>query len=352
LYTWGYNAQGALGLGNTTNYSSPQQVGVSTSWTSIAGGPQSIAIKTDGTLWTWGKNLSGQLGLGNTIYYSSPRQVGALTNWLSAAAGYSDTFAIKTDGTLWGWGSNGAGTLGLNNPNTDYSSPRQVGALTNWKNIAGGNGNAIAVKTDGTLWSWGQNQYGQLGLNTSGAYTNQNSPVQVGNLSNWLSAVAGGNAIVAAIKTDGTLWTWGLNNYGQLGLGNRTNYSSPVQIGALTSWKKISLGFYHSTAIKTDGTLWSWGANSNGQLGLGNITNYSSPVQVGALTTWQSLGAGGAYFTSTLKTDGTLWTWGSGYGGELGLNSTISSSSPLQVGALTSWIAVANNVDGIMAIHI
>ena len=109
--------------------------------------------------------------------------------------------------------------------------------------------------------------------------------MQVGSLTNWSSAFSG-VTFSEAIKTNGTLWTWGANVYGVLGLGNITYYSSPKQVGVLTNWSKVSPGKYNSSAIKTDGTLWSWGQNNNGQLGLGNTTNYSSPKQVGTLTTW------------------------------------------------------------------
>ena len=106
----------------------------------------------------------------------------------------------------------------------------------------------------------------------------------------------------SSIKTDGTLWSWGYNNFGQLGLGNVTYYSSPKQVGALTNWSSVSCGYYHTVSIKTDGTLWSWGYNGIGQLGLGNVTNYSSPKQVGALTSWTKLFKGAtAYSTLAMK---------------------------------------------------
>jgi alpha-tubulin suppressor-like RCC1 family protein len=139
------------------------------------------------------------------------------------------------------------------------------------------------------MWSWGSNDAGQLGI---GNTTNQSSPVQIGALTTWLSIAGGGYGHNLAIKTDGTLWSWGRNTKGELGLGDTTNRSSPVQIGALTTWLSIAAGGYASMTIKTDGTLWSWGGNSYGQLGQGNTTNRSSPVQIGALTNWQKVSAG------------------------------------------------------------
>jgi alpha-tubulin suppressor-like RCC1 family protein len=134
-----------------------------------------------------------------------------------------------------------------------------------------------------------------LGLGSAAAI-GPSSPVQVGALTNWLRVSSGSYGFAAAIKTDGTLWTWGYGPYGPLGLGNDTSYSSPKQVGALTNWSKVSTGVYHCVAAKTDGTLWTWGNGSDGQLGQGNTTARNSPVQVGALTSWANVSTGN-YFT-------------------------------------------------------
>jgi alpha-tubulin suppressor-like RCC1 family protein len=341
LWSWGNGDYGALGLGNLTSYSSPKQIGALTTWLSIsAGNSGGAALKTNGTLWVWGYNNTGQIGDGTTTNRSSPVQIGALTTWAVVSFGAALTAAIKTDGTLWTWGYNSAGQLGLGDSGayTDRSSPNQVGALTTWSKVTAGDSFVIAIKTDGTLWSWGYNNYGQL---ANGFISSRSSPVQVGALTTWSSiSVGGAYATAAAIKTNGTLWVWGLNDYGQLGLGDVTNRSSPVQVGALTTWSKVSAGGpFHTIAIKTDGTLWSWGRNQYGQLGLSNITNYSSPKQVGALTTWLSIAIWNSS-GSAIKTDGTLWSWGFNTYGQLGLGNTTNYSSPKQVGALTTWYSV------------
>jgi alpha-tubulin suppressor-like RCC1 family protein len=348
LYSWGLNTNGQLGLGNTTQYNSPKQVGTLTTWSSISSGNfHTIATKTDGTLWSWGYNARGQLGLGNTTYFSSPKQVGALTTWSKIAGGtYESTIAIKTDGTLWSWGRNDVGQLGLGNT-TERSSPVQVGALTTWSKISAGSNFSLATKTDGTLWSWGANGNGALGL---GNLTNYSSPKQVGSLTTW-SKINCGDYHTIATKTDGTLWSWGYNMYGQLGLGDTANRSSPVQVGALTTWLNIAGGKYQTLAVKTNGTLWSWGRGTTyGQLGLGNTTNYSSPKQVGALTTWLSI-ACGSYFSLATKTDGTLWSWGSNNNGQLGLGNITNHSSPVQVGALTTWSKLSTGGNNTIAIQ-
>jgi hypothetical protein len=339
LYAWGGNTYGQLGTGNITNYSSPKAVGSANAWLSIAAGYyHAIATKSNGTLWAWGIGSQGQLGLGNRTSYSSPKQVGALTNWSSIACGNNFTAAIKTDGTIWTWGQNANGQLGVGNT-TYYSSPKQVGSLTAWSKVSCQSKGTLAIKTDGTLWSWGQNSVGQLGLGNTTAYS---SPKQIGALTNWLQ-IAGGIYHAIAIKTDGTIWSWGYNVSGELGLGNTVYRSSPNQIGALTTWSSIgNARTYSSFAIKTDGTLWVWGRGRAGQLGLGNTTYYSSPKQLGALTNWAKVTAfGNVARTGAIKTDGTLWTWGSGASGALGLGNTTYYSSPKQVGSLTNWLNVS-----------
>jgi alpha-tubulin suppressor-like RCC1 family protein len=389
LWAWGYNSSGQLGLGNTTNRSTPTQVGTSTDWIAIAaGGYHSLALKRDGTLWVWGRNDFGQLGLGDTTNRSTPTQVGTSTDWIAIAAGGYHSLALKRDGTLWAWGRNDFGQLGfpftrphLVNQDTDWSiatstitstisvsnhfmalkqngtlwawgnnssgqlglgnttnrsTPTQVGTSTDWIAIAAGDSHSLALKRDGTLWAWGYNYYGQLGL---GDYNNRSTPTQVGTSTDWI-AIAAGDFHSLALKRDGTLWAWGYNYYGQLGLGNTTNRSTPTQVGTSTDWIAIAAGAFHSLALKRDGTLWAWGYNSSGQLGLGNTTNRSTPTQVGTSTDWIAIAAGG-YHSLALKRDGTLWVWGSNGYGQLGLGDTTNRSTPTQVGTSTDWIAIA-----------
>jgi len=348
LWVWGRNQFGQLGQGTSgaTNYSSPVQVGSLTDWLKLAGSQYYgiLTTKSDGTAWSWGAGASGQLGQGSITNYSSPVQIGALTDWTkSISMGfYSPNGGIKSDGTLWLWGTGSYGALAQGNT-TNYSSPVQVGALTTWLQFSAGYYFGGAVQTDNTLWTWGRsNNYGQLGHNNK---INYSSPKQVGALTNWLE-VSIGHRTAGAIKTDGTLWMWGRNDKGQVGDGSITDRSSPVQIGALTTWSKLESAYEHTLALKTDGTLWAWGNNNTGQLGQGNTTNYSSPVQIGALTNWSQI-SGAIYSSMALTTAGTIFGWGWNTKGQLGVGDITNRSSPTQVGALTTWtLVMASNYQG------
>ena len=231
------------------------------------------------------------------------------------------------------WPNNSIPTATATAGATDWYKFYTLNAGTTWygQQVA-----ASFLPPQHTLWTWGYNVQGQLGL---GDTTARSSPVQVGALTTW-SSVAAGFYHTTAIKTDGTLWAWGYNVQGQLGLGDTVNRSSPVQVGTLTTWSSVANGAYHTTALTTSGTLWTWGYNAQGQLGLGDAINRSSPVQVGALTTWSSV-ANGIFHTTAITTSGTLWAWGYNAKGQLGLGDTTDRSSPVQVGALTTWSSVA-----------
>jgi alpha-tubulin suppressor-like RCC1 family protein len=303
-------------------------------------------------LWGWGYNLAGNLGDNTNTASASPVQTfTASTNWRNINAGRSQSAAIKSDGTLWLWGDGAYGALG-NNSTIPRSSPVQtISGGTNWKSISVGDYRAVAIKSDGTLWAWGRGTSGALGDNTT---LNKSSPVQtISGTNTWCTAstsVLGSHT--GAIKTDGTLWMWGLSNAGQLGTGNTTSHSSPVQtFSGGTNWKSISTGACHTAAIKTDGTLWTWGINTSGVLGDNTIIGRAFPVQTISLgNNWNHVSAG-ERSTAAIKTDGTLWLWGQGSFGRLGNNSTINRSSPVQtVSGGTNWFKVSNSYYGVAAI--
>jgi len=290
---------GQLGINSRTKYSSPVQV-PGNNWRQLGVGQDDavIATKTDGTMWAWGRNTWGNLGLNQAgptaTRYSSPTQVPGTTWALSTATG-SVAGATKTDGTMWAWGYNGMGALGQNtqgNP-TSRSSPVQVGSDTTWSSdsfdkLGGSFGAIMTIKTDGTLWAWGRNEFGVLGIN-AGHDSHRSSPVQIPGTT-W-SVVCepsdSGTNHTFVINTSGELFAVGRNNDGALGLNAPANShrSSPVQIPG-TTWRYVTTGARHTMATKTDGTLWSWGYNGSGSLCQNNRTNYSSPVQVGSNTDW------------------------------------------------------------------
>jgi len=350
-FTWGNNTNGELGQNDTAARSSPTQI-PGTTWVKGSGTAyQSAAIKTDGTLWVMGNNYNrGTLGQNNGVNYSSPVQIPG-TTWSEVDVG--ETYfmaAIKTDGTLWTWGYNQSGELGQNSNSTSHrSSPVQIPGTT-WSSIAASNERCHAIRTDGTLWSWGSGYYGWLGNNTSANPSLRSSPVQCPGTT-W-SVVNGGKYHTLATKTDGTLWAWGYAGDGRLGQNNNTDRSSPVQIGSGTDWATCSAGFHGSGAIKTDGTMWIWGLNQVGALGqnLPISTAVSSPVQIPG-TTWNDIQIAGYYYRYATKTDGTLWAWGSNYRGMLGQNQaeSVAVSSPVQVpGSDYTYIKSGAN-DGIVA---
>jgi alpha-tubulin suppressor-like RCC1 family protein len=344
LWSCGYNRFGQLGLSNSTRRSSPVQIGALSTWTQVAAGGQNneasvLAIQSPGTLWAWGYNFYGQLGLGNRTNRYSPVQVGALNYWTQISIGGRFTLSILSPGTLWAWGNNSIGQLGLNTT-VGVSSPVQVGALNYWSQVSCGYWNIAAIQSNGTLWVWGNNNYGQLGLNTSTAV--YSSPVQVGTLSTW-AQVACGYSCTLAIQSNGTLWACGYNYSGNLGLNTSgdylAGYSSLVQVGALSTWTQVKTsnsGNGFTAAIQSNGTLWSWGSNVVGQLGLNTSTDYSSPVQVGTLSTWTQVSTGQNQ-TAAIQNNGTLWTCGDNPYGQLAQNNTQTYSSLVQVGTLNKW---------------
>ena len=338
LYMTGRGLNGELGQNDGITRSSPIQVS-GTQWNNVHVDIMNqgvLAVKSDGTLWAWGENTQGSLGanLGNQDHRSSPVQTPG-TQWEGAVASYGSVAAKKTDGTLWMWGKNGANhLLGLNSDTSPRSSPIQLPG-TNWNEIGLGRDEFRVTKTDGTLWVWGENGYGQLGLNNR---TNPQSPTQLPG-TQWKYSV-GGYARGMGIKTDGTIWGWGVHEYyGALGQNSTSikGYSSPVQVPG-TQWTSIASGNYHNVAFKTDGTMWTWGSNSNGTLGLNDAADRSSPVQMPGTQWDESQYSCHRYGTHAKKTDGTLWAWGlGGNGGEMGLNeSAIGYSSPKQIPG-TQW---------------
>lgn len=403
LYVWGNGGSGQIGNSSTTSRSSPVQFGTDT-WTAIGCGPNhSTAIKSTGGWYGCGAGTSGELGNGG-VSRSSFILVGTDSGYLDTACGYVNSFRLALNGTLQCTGYNVAGQLGIGSTGTAstfntvttnsgqwtaiypgiqqtlgftngsgreaylwgdgshgeyggfnsfyrsapvqitsavdeiYNSPVQVGTDTNWKYTANGALHVLAVKTDGTMWAWGLNSSGQLG---NGTTLNTSSPIQIGSDTNWASVTAAGD-FSFAIKDDFTLWSWGINSQGQLGINTTSRRSTPQQIAgswiAVDSYSLDTIG--HVIGLKTDYTLWSWGYGLTGQLGTNNAISRSNPAQIGA-DTWKQFSVGNQY-TVGIKSNGSLWAWGLNGSGQLGIGNTLYRSSPTQVGT-SSWNFVAAN---------
>jgi hypothetical protein len=344
LWVWGFGTSGRLGNAVTTgNISTPVTTFAGgTNWKQASSGNRSVsAIKTDGTLWTWGEGIEGPLGNADVTDRSTPVTTFAGgTDWKQASGGYRFTAAIKTDGTLWTWGFGDQGQLGTADLTNRSTPVTTFAGGTDWKQVSAGSNYTLAIKTDGTLWTWGRGVDGELGDNT---ITSKSTPVTTfAGGSSW-KQVSGGGFHASAIKTDGTLWTWGRGVDGELGDNTITSKSTPVTTFAGgTNWKQVMCGNNHTAAIKTDGTLWTWGRGNDGGLGNADVTNRSTPVTTFAGgTNWKQVSAGYSD-TAAIKTDGTLWTWGSGGDGRLGNATTTSVSTPVTTFAGgTNWKQVS-----------
>ena len=309
-----------------------------------AGFRHTVSLKLDGTLWAWGHNTDGQLGNGSTSNSTSPVQESSTSaDWEAVSAGYSHTAALKSNGTLWAWGNNSNGQIGDGTAGNIRTSPVTVVDTavdtdtdpdTDWVAVSAGGNHTLGLKSNGTLWAWGFNYNGQLG---DGTTNSSPTPVQVSGGSDWV-AVAAGDSHTLALKSNGTLWAWGHNFYGELGDGTRNDRDAPVQIGTQTDWVAVAAGSMHSAALRSDGTLWTWGFNAYGQLGDGTTEDQLSPVIVMDTVADPDTDpdtdwvavAVNDRFTMALKSNGTLWAWGYNLVGQLGDGTNFDSLEPVQ----------------------
>ncbi|MGI4864964.1 MAG: T9SS type A sorting domain-containing protein [Janthinobacterium lividum] len=399
LWATGGNEYGQLGDGTATDRSAWVQVGTATNWVQATIGSQtSLALRTDGSLWGWGNNQYGQLATSTNLNTSlpNPTPVQIPGTYVQVACSGTHVLALRADGSLWAWGFNLYGQLGNSPvPANGYVNPVPAQVAGTYTQVAASSDGSMALKADGSLWTWGDNYFGQLGIaataGTSGAHP---VPTQVPGTYTQMSA---GLRYSLALRADGSLWAWGVNNYGQLGnatnLGTTTPNPVPTQVAG--TYTRLQASVMHSLALSASGTLYAWGSNSSGQLAttvnVGTSTYIPTPTAIagtfvqmasgtyGSLALWADgtlLGWGynfaGQLGTSTgatpgstpllptatgtalptrstaagystgyaIKSDGTLWSWGENSHGELGNGITTSRTRPGQVGTDHDWVQV------------
>lgn len=384
LWTWGYNRSGQLGQGNVSMRNSPKQVGASTHWEEVVAGNQYLLARNqDGSVWAAGNNVLGQLGSGKLSDSSSLIRVAGGTQWQRVSAGLNFAIGTDLDNRHWYWGGDFAsasqseairspqsilppfngvsprsissgGTLAsmllLNQirvldfelrPTEKYSVglalpsalvPYDVVGSDVWTSLSSGHNHLLAVAIDGTMWGYGANDFGQLGVGAE-LSTYSTSLIQVGSDQAWTAAYAG-QSKSAAISSDGSLWVWGRVMTASTPSIQYSNLTEPMQFSADRAWQFVSLGSGHSLALDTEGALWAWGENPYGQLGDGTYTSRKDPVPVGGTLRWKSVAAGNL-FSAGVATDGTLWTWGDDSVGQLG--DGLRNLIPTQIGVGTNW---------------
>ena len=265
LWAWGDNTYGQLGDGTKNSHGTPVQIGTVADYVAVAvGNYHSLALKADGTLWAWGDNSSGQLGIGSTISSDKPKLVD--TGFQTIAAGGSHSMALKSDNTLWAWGDNTFGQLG-DGTTKQRTVPSPIGTNT-YHTITAGYDFSMALKAN-VLYVWGNNQYGQLGLGDN-TILQKSDPTPVAN--SVFTAIAAGFRHAVAIDTQSTVWTWGDNTYGQLGDNTTKAQFAPKSLN-LNGFARVSAGYSHTAGVKKEGTGWLTGKNLNGQLGDGTYAN-------------------------------------------------------------------------------
>ena len=303
-----------------------------------AGVDHTVTVKSNSTVWVWGDYPLDADDAGTT-----PILKNGISNVVAVAAGYDTRYALKADGTIWGWGLNDEGQLGDGTTVVWRETPVQASGLSGMKTVAAGRDFVLSLRSDGTVWAWGSEAFCVLGFMPGGGCLCQPIPRQISGFFGVI-AVAAGSYHCLAIKCDGTVWAWGSNNYGELGYDTPFNNPAciPSQINGLTGVRGVRGGFHHSLALKSDGTVWSWGYNSKGQLGDGTTANRIIPGQVAGLTAVAAVATGPeAYHNLALKFDGTVWAWGANDYGQLGDGSTTDRHTPVRVVALNGVVAIA-----------
>ena len=384
---WGGDDNGSLCLGSLTLRQTTPTAAIGAASSNVvavaAGGYYSLMLKADGTIFACGLNrFYGTLGIGteDSANHPTPQQVVGVSGATAIAAGKDHGLAV-VGGGVYAWGHNAHGELGQGTTDsTAHPTPTAIGGLTGVKAVAGGVETSFAIKTDGTLWAWGNNNAGQLGLGTTGDRTTPQQVFLAPSVPLLAQSVASGEQHAAAVATDGKVYTFGGNGEGELvqrvwyfsgvsphdfpamsprilpryseravlgnGATDTSPHPNPVQVAVLgANNTAVVAGYRHYLVLKGDGTAWGWGQDNIGQLGRGTATTTGcdcqpTPAAVAGLAGAQALGSGQDH-SLALLTDGTVRAWGNGLGGQLGNGVLGNSASPVQASGLTNTIAIS-----------
>lgn len=351
---WGYAQYGALGIGRQGTFTTPVDMPPTNAVAIDGGSRHTLFLLSDRTVTAAGEGLYGKLGDGTGNTRLSPVAVTGLSNVIAISAGGDHSLALKADGTVWAWGRNTSGQLG-DNTLTNRTAPVQVPGLSDVIGISAGAGHSLAVKSDGTVWAWGANLSGQLGISvstTTGCYCKK-VPVQMPSVTDAVAVSAGGTSMM--LKTDGTVWAWGKTSSGGLGNGtaplNACNCTAIPKQTSIWGVTQISAGDSYNAALRWDGTVWTWGDNTYGQIGKGTAGGKQlSPYLAVSSHDVVEIQSGGWH--TLIRTDkGEVWAWGWNKDGEMGNGTMNPGGCYCSLIRAQSSVGAGNTVIGAGATH-
>ena len=330
LFCWGNNNSAQLGLGDTADRLVPTRH--EGRWLDACGTEESsCGIQADGALYCWGDNTKGELGLGDRTARKAPTRVGTDNDWAQVSCIGLFVCALRNSGALYCWGENSEGAPGQADASgsPDVLTPSVVAEGTTYRMVSAGQGSVCAIDTGGALYCWGRNTQAQLGLGST-TMMQVRKPTRVGTLSDWKS-VAAGQEQTLAVREDGSLWSWGIEAEGARGLTTLLSpVVTPTRVTGVSNWKQITSARLGSCGVTEDGALYCWGRGVEGQIGNGTTTSVRTPTRVGDGQDWREVRIG-YFFACGLRSDASVWCWGENFGGMLGLDDTSRRSSPEQV---------------------